>query len=77
MPRTVRLLACPEGNNPVIKAGESAVAGLAVLVCASKQPCLREKLGLDMNSRVLLIGTEGVTDTEIFSRIIKGGKDDG
>jgi len=77
VPPTVRLLACPEGNDPVIKAGESAVAGLAVLVCASKQPRLREKLGLEMNSRVLLIGTEGVTDTEIFDQIIKGGKDDG
>ena len=77
VPPTVRLLACPEGNDPVIKAGESAVAGLAVLVCASKQPGLREKLGLDKNSRVLLIGTEGVTDTEIFNQIIKGGKNDG
>ena len=77
VPRTVRLLACPEGNNPVIKAGESAVAGMAVLVCASKQPGLREKLGLNKNSCVLLIGTEGVTDTEIFDQIIKGGKNDG
>ena len=72
VPPTVRLLACPEGNDPVIKAGESAVAGLAVLVCASKQPGLREKLGLDKKSRVLLIGTEGVTDAEIFARIMEG-----
>ena len=72
VPPTVRLLACPEGNDHVIKAGESAVAGLAVLVCASKQPGLREKLGLDKNSRVLLIGTEGVTDAEIFARIMEG-----
>ncbi len=72
VPPTVRLLACPEGNDPVIKAGESAVAGLAVLVCASKQPGLREKLGLDKNSRVLLIGTEGVTDAEIFAGIMEG-----
>lgn len=72
VPPTVRLLACPEGNDTVIKAGESAVAGLAVLVCASKQPGLREKLGLDKNSRVLLIGTEGVTDAEIFARIMEG-----
>ena len=72
VPPTVRLLACPEGNDPVTKAGESAVAGLAVLVCASKQPGLREKLGLDKNSRVLLIGTEGVTDAEIFARIMEG-----
>ena len=72
VPPTVRLLALPKGNDPVIKAGESAVAGLAVLVCASKQPGLREKLGLDKNSRVLLIGTEGVTDAEIFARIMEG-----
>jgi diaminopropionate ammonia-lyase len=72
VPPTVRLLALPKGNAPVIKAGESAVAGLAVLVCASKQPGLREKLGLDKNSRVLLIGTEGVTDAEIFARIMEG-----
>ena len=72
VPPTVRLLALPKGNDPVIKAGESAVAGLAVLVCASKQPGLREKLGLDKNSRVLLIGTEGVTDSEIFARIMEG-----
>ncbi len=72
VPPTVRLLACPEGNDHVIKAGESAVAGLAVLFCASKQPGLREKLGLDKNSRVLLIGTEGVTDAEIFARIMEG-----
>ena len=71
VPPTVRLLALPKGNDPVIKAGESAVAGLAVLVCASKQPGLREKLGLDKNSRVLLIGTEGVTDAEIFARIME------
>jgi len=29
------------------------------------------KLGLDETSRVLLIGSEGVTDTEIFNQIIK------
>ena len=72
VPPTVRLLALPKGNDPVIKAGESTVAALAVLVCASKRPGLREKLGFDKNSRVLLIGTEGVTDAEIFARIMEG-----
>ena len=72
VPPTIRFLALPKGNDPVIKAGESAVAGLAVLVCASKQPGLREKLSLDKNSRVLLIGTESVTDAEIFARIMEG-----
>ena len=69
---TVLMLARPNGNGPVIEAGESAVAGLAVLFCAAKQPSLRDKLGLNNNSRVLMIGTEGVTDSEIFTRILKG-----
>ena len=34
------------------------------------------KLGLDETSRVLLIGSEGVNDTETFNQIIKGGKND-
>ena len=35
------------------------------------------KIGLDETSRVLLIGPEGVTDTETFNQIIKGGNYDG
>ena len=30
------------------------------------------KLGLDETSRVLLIGSEGITDSETFNQIIKG-----
>jgi diaminopropionate ammonia-lyase len=71
---TVRLLAKPQGDDSVIEAGESAVAGLAALICIAKQQDLREKLGLDETSRVLLIGSEGVTDTEIFKEIMEGGK---
>ena len=35
------------------------------------------KLGLDETFRVLLVCSEGVTDTETFNQIIKGGKNDG
>jgi diaminopropionate ammonia-lyase len=69
---TVRLLARPEGNDPIIEAGESAVAGLAALICAAKQSDVREQLGLDESSRVLLFGSEGVTDRVIFDEIMKG-----
>ncbi|MED5483105.1 MAG: hypothetical protein VYA15_05275 [SAR324 cluster bacterium] len=34
---TVRVLTRPNGDDPLIEAGESAVAGLAVLICAAKQ----------------------------------------
>ena len=69
---TVRLLAQPEGNDAVIEAGESAVAGLAALICIAKQPNLRATLGLDESSRVLLFGSEGVTDRAIFDEIMTG-----
>ena len=67
----VRLLARPLGNDPVVEAGESAVAGLAALIVARQDAVLSEKLGLDANSRVLLIGSEGVTDPTIFATIME------
>ena len=69
---TVRLLAKSQSNDPVIEAGESAVAGLAALICAAKQPSLRATLGLNESSRVLLFGSEGVTDQAIFDEIMTG-----
>ena len=69
---TVRLLARPLAGDPTIEAGESAVAGLATLIAGRKDAGLSEKLGLDANARVLLIGSEGVTDPDIFARIMAG-----
>lgn len=72
---TMRRLARPLDGDPVIHAGESAVAGLAALIAACQDKDLSGKLGLDATSRVLLIGSEGVTDRQIFDRIMQG-KDD-
>ncbi|OUS37798.1 diaminopropionate ammonia-lyase [Rhodobacterales bacterium 56_14_T64] len=72
---TVRLLARPLGDDPIIEAGESAVAGLAALIAACQDPELSIILGLNAQSRVLLIGSEGVTDPEIFDRIMAGHDD--
>ncbi|KUJ85490.1 PLP-dependent lyase/thiolase [Ruegeria marisrubri] len=69
---TVRLLANADYGDPPVEAGESAVAGLAALIAARRNPELSARLGLDHSSRVLLIGSEGVTDPEIFSAIMKG-----
>ena len=68
---TVRLLAQPLGEDHAIKAGESAVAGLAALIAARQSASLSEALNLDKNSRVLLIGSEGVTDAAIFATIME------
>ena len=72
VPPTVRRLARPRGSDPTIEAGESGVAGLAALTEACKDPELMRKLGLTAQSRVLLIGSEGVTDPEIHVRIMAG-----
>lgn len=69
---TVRLLARPAFGDPVIHAGESAVAGLAAVIAARQDETLSKTLGLDAKSRVLLIGSEGVTDPEIFNAILQG-----
>jgi diaminopropionate ammonia-lyase len=69
---TVRLLARPLGNDTAVEAGESAIAGLAALIAARADAGLSSSLGLDAQSRVLLIGSEGVTDTAIFKMIMEG-----
>ena len=72
VPAAVRLLARPLDGDPAIEAGESAIAGLAALIAARSDEDLSARLGLDRNSRVLLIGSEGVTDPEIFAAIMEG-----
>ncbi|MBT3142529.1 MULTISPECIES: diaminopropionate ammonia-lyase [Roseobacteraceae] len=66
---TMRLLARPLRDDPVVEAGESAVAGLAALI-AAQAGTTGATLGLDSTSRVLLIGSEGITDPEIFAAVM-------
>ena len=55
---------------PPIEAGESAVAGLAGCMAACADKKCRHELNLDAQSRVLVFGSEGATDREIYERII-------
>jgi diaminopropionate ammonia-lyase len=57
---TMRLLADFD-----IEAGESAVPGLATLITSAAQ----NKLAIDENSKVLLIGTEGATDPLLYEKL--------
>lgn len=54
-----------------IIAGESAVAGLAALDMVKDKPEAMSALGLGSDSHVLIIGTEGATDPEIYDRIMR------
>jgi len=66
----MRLLARPLGRDPMIEGGESGVAGLAALIAAALQPALRLALNLGPTSRVLLIGSEGITDPNIYAQFM-------
>lgn len=69
---TVRMLAHPKNTDHKIEAGESAVAGLCGLICVVSQDGLRTQMGLDDTSVVLVIGSEGITDPNIFEQIMSG-----
>ncbi len=63
----------PFKNDPQIFSGESGAAGLAGLIALSFDPNLKEikeTIGLNKDSRVLVFSTEGVTDPDTFDEII-------
>lgn len=66
----MRRLALPGNADPALVAGESAVAGLAALEAALDRPDWTQELGLDAQSRVLIFGTEGDTDPELYMDIV-------
>ncbi len=69
----VRALASPAPGDPAIVAGETGASGLAALLALQNHDNLRGQLGLDASSRVLLIGSEGDTDPELYRQIIANG----
>lgn len=66
----MRLLAEGRHGDTPLVAGESAVAGLAALIAVAADPQARAKLGLDENSHVLLFGTEGATDPDLYQQLV-------
>lgn len=68
--QAMRDLARPKGRDPAIVAGESAVAGLCGLMRVCQDARLKTALGLDANARVLLFGTEGATDPDLYRRLV-------
>jgi diaminopropionate ammonia-lyase len=69
VPDCMRLLASGACSTASIVAGESAVAGLAALLHVSSDSRLRLQLRLQPDSSVLLLGTEGDTDPELYHRL--------
>ncbi|MFD2642629.1 diaminopropionate ammonia-lyase [Pseudomonas japonica] len=66
----MRRLAAGSARDIPLEAGESAVAGLAALQRLAAAPALAKDLGLDANSRVLLISTEGATAPGVYAELV-------
>lgn len=64
-----RLAAGEHGDTPVV-GGESGVAGLAGLLAVCNDGETARRLRLDERARVLVFGTEGDTDAELYTRIV-------
>ncbi|WP_417257220.1 diaminopropionate ammonia-lyase [Celeribacter halophilus] len=63
-------LADPLPGDPAIVAGESAVAGLAAFLALAGNSESAREVGLDVQSRVLVFGTEGDSDPEVYQNLV-------
>ena len=70
VPPAMRLLARSPFGDTEIEAGETGVAGFCAAVCAATQAELRARMGVTNQSRILVIGTEGMTDPAIYASIV-------
>lgn len=73
----MRMLAAPLKGDPAVTSGESGAVGMGVLATLMEDPEyreLKEELGLDRNSNVLLFSTEGDTDPDKYRKIVWGGE---
>ena len=70
VPAAMKLLAAGANGDPAIEAGESAVAGAGALMALADNQETRRRLDLSGSSTVLVFGTEGATDPELYRRLI-------
>ena len=66
----MRCLASGELGGGKIEGGECSTAGLIALIAIATNQKLRGEFSLDQDSRVLLIGSEGATDPDIYHGIV-------
>ena len=74
----MRMLSAPIKGDPQVTSGESGAApfgALASMMTMDDYKELRDAIGLDGNSKVLLFSTEGDTDPERYKNIVWEGKE--
>ena len=66
----MKILACPDSDDAAIISGETGTTGLALLLAAKNSLSLSTALKLDCHSRVLILGSEGDTDPDIYYQVV-------
>jgi len=66
----MRVFANPHASDPKIVSGETGSTGLGLLLAAQGNTQVWDALGLNADSRVLLIGSEGDTDPTIYKEVV-------
>lgn len=68
--KMMQWLARPTSNRPAIEGGECSASGLLGVLAVSQDESLAERVGLNEESVVLVIGTEGATDQEQYDTLM-------
>ena len=66
----MRRAALPAAGDPPLVLGESGAAALGGLIAVAGDADARDALALSTGSRVLVIGSEGATDPDIYRRLV-------
>jgi len=68
--KTMKLLGNSSFSDDPIIAGENSAPGVISLIASCEDEKIKEKLGLNINSNILLIGCEGDTDQAMYQKLI-------
>ena len=68
--KTMRLLGNSTFSEHRIIAGENSAPGVIGLIASYEDQIIKQKLQLDENSNILIIGCEGDTDKEMYEKLI-------
>ena len=68
--RTMKLLGNGNFSKEKIIAGENSVPGVISLIASCEDEKIKDKMNLNKDSNVLLIGCEGDTDQEMYQKLI-------
>ncbi len=69
--KTMRFLGNCSFSEEKIIAGENSAPGVISLIASCNDENIKNKLALNSNSNILLIGCEGDTDQEMYQKLIK------